>query len=201
MKRKELRKLSDDIRRKVSRSFGFRQSSYINWIIKEGYFFCLQHLSSAEVSLLVKPMYADDLWWDIFNLPENKKCPTSLRGIGAFSIPAATLKEYAFIGEQIDCANEETLHKKWQNIFCSATQDIDFFLHNHPNADTFIPDKNYKYDADRLLYFITLLHNGRKNEVAQTINELKAQGHCCLFHDFASNMDSYDFILKYIAVR
>jgi hypothetical protein len=27
-------------------------------------------------------------------------------------------------------------------------------------------------------------------------NELKAKGYCCLFHDFASDMDSYDFILK-----
>ncbi len=41
MKSKDLRKLSDDIRRRVSRTFGFRQSSYINWIVKEGYFFYL----------------------------------------------------------------------------------------------------------------------------------------------------------------
>lgn len=197
MKSKDLRKLSDDIRRKVSRTFGFRQSSYINWIVKEGYFFYLQHLSFARVNLEVKPMYADDLWWDIFKLPENKKCPISLRGTGAFSIHAVNLKEYALVDEQTDCTNEDALCEKWQNIFRAALQDIDSFLHNHPNADTFIPDKNYNYDADRLLYFITLLHNGRKREVVQTINELKAQGHSCLFHDFASGMDSYDFILEW----
>lgn len=142
-------------------------------------------------------MYADDLWWDIFNLSENKKCPTSLRGTGAFSIHAAQLKEYAFLNECAEENNEEELSKKWQNIFCLAVQDIENFLRNHPNADTFIPNKNCNYDADKLLYFITLLHNGRKNEVVQAIKELKAKGHSCQFCDWASGMDSYDFILKW----
>lgn len=197
MKRGELRKLSDSARRKVSRNFGFRQSGYINWIVKDGYFFSLQHLGFANVYLEAKPMYADDLWWDIFNLSENKKCPTSLRGIGAFSIHAAQLKEYAFLNECAEENNEEELSKKWQNIFCLAVQDIENFLRNHPNADTFIPNKNCNYDADKLLYFITLLHNGRKNEVVQAIKELKAKGHSCQFCDWASGMDSYDFILKW----
>lgn len=131
MKRGELRKLSDSARRKVSRNFGFRQSGYINWIVKDGYFFCLQHLGFASVYLEAKPMYADDLWWDIFNLSENKKCPTSLRGIGAFSIHAAQLKEYAFLNECAEENNEEELSKKWQNIFCLAVQDIENFLHIH----------------------------------------------------------------------
>lgn len=197
MKRGELRKLSDSARRKVSRNLGFRQSGYINRIVKDGYFFCLQHLGFASVYLEAKPMYADDLWWDIFNLSENKKCPTSLRGIGAFSIHAAQLKEYAFLNECAEENNEEELSKKWQNIFCLAVQDIENFLRNHPNADTFIPNKNCNYDADKLLYFITLLHNGRKNEVVQAIKELKAKGHSCQFCDWASGMDSYDFILKW----
>lgn len=197
MKRGELRKLSDSARRKVSRNLGFRQSGYINWIVKDGYLFCLQHLGFASVYLEAKPMYADDLWWDIFNLSENKKCPTSLRGIGAFSIHAAQLKEYAFLNECAEENNEEELSKKWQNIFCLAVQYIENFLRNHPNADTFIPNKNCNYDADKLLYFITLLHNGRKNEVVQAIKELKAKGHSCQFCDWASGMDSYDFILKW----
>ena len=197
MKRGELRKLSDSARRKVSRNYGFRQSGYINWIVKEGYFFCLRHLGFANVYLDVKPMYADDLWWDIFNLPENKKCPISLRGTAAFGIPAAKIKEYAFLDESTEETNEEELSEKWQNIFCLAVQDIEDFLRNYPNADTFIPNKNSNYDADKLLYFITLLHNGRKNEIVQAIKELKVKGHSCQFYDWASGMDSYDFILKW----
>nr|WP_302350030.1 hypothetical protein [uncultured Prevotella sp.] len=165
--------------------------------MKEGYFFCLRHLGFANVYLDVKPMYADDLWWDIFNLPENKKCPISLRGTGAFSIHAAKIKEYAFLDESTEETNEEELSEKWQNIFCLAVQDIEDFLRNYPNADTFIPNKNSNYDADKLLYFITLLHNGRKNEIVQAIKELKVKGHSCQFYDWASGTDSYDFILKW----
>ncbi len=197
MKRVEYRKLSDSARRKVSRNFGFRQSSYINYIVRKGYFFCLEHLGYTSVYLNVKPMYADDLWWNIFNLSENKKCPISLRGTGAFSIHAAKLKEYALYDESTEEINEEDLSEKWQKIFCLAAQDIEEFLRNHPNADTFIPDKNCNYDTDNLLYFITLLHNGRKNEVVQAIKELKAKGHSCQFYDWDCDMDSYDFILKW----
>lgn len=78
-----------------------------------------------------------------------------------------------------------------------SSTDIEDFLRNHPNADAFIPNKNCNYDADKLLYFITLLHNGRKNEVVQAIKELKVKGHSCQFYDWASGMDSYDFILKW----
>lgn len=197
MKRIELRKMSDAARRKASCNFGFRQSGYINWIVKEGYFFCLYHLGLASIILDVKPMYADDLWWNIFNLPGNKNCPTSLRGTGAFSVHAAQLKQYAFEDDFTEEPNEEKMFEKWQNIFCLVLQDIEAFLLNHPNADTFIPDKNCNCDADKLLYFITLLHNGRKNEVVQVIKELKTKGHSCQFYDWASGMDSYDFILKW----
>ena len=57
MKRGELRKLSDSARRKVSRNLGFRQSGYINWIVKDGYFFCLQHLGFASVYVTTQHSY------------------------------------------------------------------------------------------------------------------------------------------------
>lgn len=68
-----------DVRRSESRKYGFRQSSYINFKVDGGYFFCLSFLTD-EARLTVKPMYADDLWWDIWDASENKKEPMSLRG-------------------------------------------------------------------------------------------------------------------------
>lgn len=57
--------MSADARRSVSRRYGFRQSSYINFKVEDGYFFCL-YFGADEVRLTVKPMYADDLltMWD-----------------------------------------------------------------------------------------------------------------------------------------
>lgn len=60
---KEYRKIIADARRSVSRKYGFRQSFYINFKVDGGYFFCLSFLTD-EARLTVKPLYADDLWWD-----------------------------------------------------------------------------------------------------------------------------------------
>lgn len=86
MNSKEYNKKIADARRNESRKFGFRQSSYINFKVEAGYFFCLYFLTE-EARLTVKPMYADELWWDIWNATENKNEPLSLRGTGAYSCP------------------------------------------------------------------------------------------------------------------
>lgn len=197
MKNKELQKTSDAIRRKISRDFGFKQSGYINWIIKDDYFFCLMHLSRANVYLNVKPVYADDLWWDIFEIPENKKCPTSLRGNGAFSVQAIQINKYSFLTEDTEIHTEDELREKWKDIFNMVMHDMESFSRKYPDANTFIPNKEIDRDPDRLLFFISLLHNERNDEVVKRITELKQKGHSCLFHNWASNMDSYDYILKW----
>ncbi|WP_143089280.1 hypothetical protein [Prevotella sp. KH2C16] len=75
MTRKEFDKVSDRERKDVSKDFGWRQSGYLNWKITQGYYFAVFHLSLPEAYLTVKPLYVDDLWWDIFELPENKEAP------------------------------------------------------------------------------------------------------------------------------
>lgn len=85
MNSKEYHKMVADARRGVSRKYGFRQSSYINFKVEGGYFFCL-YFHTNEAKLIVKPMYADDLWWDIWDASENKMEPLSLRGTGAYSL-------------------------------------------------------------------------------------------------------------------
>ena len=94
---KEYIKIVADVRRSVSRKYGFRQSSYINFKVDGGYFFCLSFLTD-EARLTVKPMYADDLWWDIWDASENKKEPISLRGTGAYSLSGQVLATYDIKG-------------------------------------------------------------------------------------------------------
>ena len=36
-------KLDNDARRKVGKQYGFKQSSWCNWLIKDGYFFYIVH--------------------------------------------------------------------------------------------------------------------------------------------------------------
>ena len=46
---------------------------------RDGHCYCL----STE---RLKPMWIDDLLWDILEMPENKNEPVSLRAVGAFTV-------------------------------------------------------------------------------------------------------------------
>ena len=72
---KQYQKIAADARRDAGRKYGFRQNTYINFKVEQGYFFCV-YFQSDEARLTVKPMYADDLWWDIWDASENKGRPS-----------------------------------------------------------------------------------------------------------------------------
>lgn len=195
MKLKEFDKADDAARRKVTREFGFRQSSYINWRIESGYFFCLYHLTKEKAYLTVKPMYADDLWWDIFGIPENKQCPQSLRGTGVFSIEGQTISQYLLFTDDVTSYTDTgVMEEIWRDTFNKAVADIRNFIELHPEADSFMPSDNTS-DPDRLLYLMALLHQGRTNEVLQFIHEALEKKHRCRLHSL--KMDSYGHIMKW----
>ncbi len=70
--------------------WGKRGDMYFSLLIdlreKDGHCFC----TSLEK---IKPLWMDDLFWDIMDMPENKKEPLSLRCIGAFAIYGMTYYE------------------------------------------------------------------------------------------------------------
>lgn len=192
MNGKEYDKMVADARRSVSRKYGFRQSSYINFKIDGGYFFCIYFLTN-ESRLIVKPMYADDLWWDIWDAFENKKGPLSLRGTGAYSLSGQVLASY----DPPDTTNQGELVNCFERIFQNATTIIQKFLTENPDADIFYPDESKtKHDPDRLLYLITLVHNGREKEVLEIIKEARKNKHSCVFQSGMFS-DSYTYIRRW----
>lgn len=197
MKRADLKKLSDCLRRQISKNFGFRQSGYVNWIVKSGYFFYIKNLRFTDVSLMVKPIFADDLWWDIFGIPENKDAPLSLRGNGAFSVFGKPIATYDFLPGDIDQYSESDIGNLFQEVFRNALRDIEWFMQRNPDADKYMPEKEDDFDRDRLLYFMCLIHNGQTDAVIKAIKELKSNGHKCLYHQYPEDMDSYDYILRW----
>lgn len=189
---KEYRKIIADARRSVSRKYGFRQSSYINFKVESDYFFCLYFLAD-EARLTVKPLYADDLWWDIWGATENKKEPLSLRGTGAYSLSGQVLASYEITKTTDDGALTNTFNK----IFQDANTEITGFLSENPDADIFYPDESkMDHDPDRLLYLITLIHNGKEEEALAIIKEARKYKHRC---EFQSGMfsDSYTYIRRW----
>lgn len=134
---KEYQKMIADARRSVSRKYGFRQSSYINFKVEGDYFFCLYFLSD-EARLTVKPMYADDLWWNIWDASDSKKEPLSLRGTGAYSLSGQILTS----DEITKVTDKEELTDIIDGMFKNATDAISKFIIANPNADSFFPDES-----------------------------------------------------------
>lgn len=189
---KEYRKIVADVRRSVSRKYGFRQSSYINFKVDGGYFFCLSFLTD-EARLTVKPMYADDLWWDIWDASENKKEPMSLRGTGAYSLSGQVLASY----EIAKTTDEGELTNTFNKIFQDANTEITRFLAENPDADIFYPDESkMDHDPDRLLYLMALIHNGKEEYALAIIKEARKNKHRCIFQSGMFS-DSYTYIRRW----
>ena len=78
----------------------------------------------------------------------------------------------------------------WHNIFEQANSDVQKFLTENPDADTYIPD-----EKQSLLWLMSLLHNGRKDEVMEYIDTEKNKGHISGYMNLSK--DGYDFILDW----
>ena len=189
---KEYRKISADARRSISRKYGFRQSSYINFTVESGYFFCL-YFMTGDVRLTVKPMYADDLWWNIWDASDNKNEPLSLRGTGAYSLSGQVLASY----EIKDTTDKNKLENQFEQLFNGATAEITKFIADNPDADTFYPDESrMDYDPDRLLYLMALIHNGKEEDALAIIKEARKNRHRCIFQSGMLS-DSYTYIRRW----
>lgn len=192
MKNKQIQKIADDVRRSVSRKYGFRQSSYINFKVDGGYFFCLSFLTD-EARLTVKPLYADDLWWDIWDASENKKEPMSLRGTGAYSLSGQVLSTYDIKGT----TDKSKLENQFEQVFNDATAAITMFITDNPDADFFYPDESkMEHDPDRLLFIMALIHNNKKEEALAIIREARKNKHRCMFQSGMFS-DSYTYIRRW----
>lgn len=189
---KEYNKMIADVRRSVSRKYGFRQSSYVNFKVESGYFFCLYFLT-GDVRLTVKPMYADDLWWNIWDASDNKNEPLSLRGTGAYSLSGQILTS----DEITKVADKGELTNIIDGMFKNATDAISKFIIANPNADTFFPDESkMDYDPDRLLYLMALIHNGKEEDALAIIKEAHKNKHRCIFQSGMFS-DSYTYIRRW----
>ena len=195
MTSKEYNKMQADVRRSVARKYGFRQCSYINYKTERGYFFCLDCID--PVYLEVKPMYADDLWWDIFETPGNKNEPLSLRGEGAFAVDAQPLCG-GF--DRPQSSDRDELERMYDRMFQDVSKEISDFLAENPDADKFYPDEQMmSRRPHNLLYVLALVHNGRYAEAIETAKAGLKTGHGCGMSRWTKkgDIDGYDFVIEW----
>lgn len=178
--RNAFKKMEKVYRKQVSKKYGWKQSDYINWKIVSGYYFCLYHCKLEDAFIEVKPLFVDDLWWEIFEIPENQLAPKSLRGLGAFAITGVKLKEYlVFDSTKISTSDytEGEIDKTWDDMFKIIEQDIASFLKENPVPDSFSPSDDQKYGWVTPLYTLMMdIHSGKINKALERIDYFKSHG-------------------------
>ena len=204
----ELNKKDTLIRKNVSKKYRWKQSSYINWKVEGGYYFYLVHLNCySEATLYVKPLYIDDLWWDVFEMSSNKKEPMSLRGKGAFALDGVRImetpdlfdiraEESEYELEKIQKYSDEDIEKIWDDVFQQIEDEVKRFLKENPDPDSYFPGEEHCHGYYAL---ITYLHAGDKQKVLDKIAEFRATpGRICgtlaRSFDDGKTRDGLDFI-------
>lgn len=92
-KLKELKSALPKIIQSEIKKYKLKKKDFMVWVRKKDLFFDLiisirernGHCYCASTER-IKPLWLDDLLWDILGMPENKDEPASLRAIGAFTV-------------------------------------------------------------------------------------------------------------------
>jgi len=206
----DLEKKDTLCRRIVSKKYGWKQHSFINWKVEGGYYFYLRHLNCYSGAFLyVKPLYIDDLWWDIFEISSNKKEPMSLRGNGTFSLDGVRIletpdlfdirtneREAEYELEKIQKYSDEDIEKIWDNVFQQFDNEVQRFLKENPDPDSYFPEEEKCYEYYTL---ITYLHAGDRQKVLDKIVEFRAtpdrmKTRFAWSYDDGTSRDGLDFI-------
>jgi len=192
--RNALEKVSNKCRKQVAKKFGWKQSGYLNWRIDSGYYFSLCHLVLEQVELSVKPYFIDDLWWDIFELPECKQAPKSIRGKGSFAVTGIDIKEYTvFDTGKIPVYTEDDVLTRWESTFNTIESDIARFLRENPNPESFCPIGK----TNRIYDLMMDIHSGNIDQVVEKI-ELSKTSHVGVFFRGPKGYD-YEYIERWLS--
>ncbi len=99
-KLKELNRCLSQILKNNVKQYGCKKKDYMVWsATKDNYFSLLVDVRERDghcycTSLEhIKPLWLDELFWDIIDMSENKSEPLSLRCIGAFALYGMTVFE------------------------------------------------------------------------------------------------------------
>ena len=102
-KLKELKKAEVLLHKKLIKQFKYKKRDGFIWHKKDDMFFVMysivaenEGICKCYIKASVKPMWVDDLLWDILDMPENKNEPLSLRSNGAFTVHGINLFELVY---------------------------------------------------------------------------------------------------------
>lgn len=97
--RKEIEKYINEVQKVERKKYGYRKRADIIFKKYKDYFVSISAYATGVnddtlvISGKIKPYYFDDVFWEVFKMPENSNEPMGLRANGAFSIRSFELFE------------------------------------------------------------------------------------------------------------
>jgi len=177
-KQKKIKELENSILKTVKanlKPYGFKTKGYKIWCVQNDLFFTMMLSISTSnedgcnfyTHIRAKPMYADDLFWDIMDMRSNKRKPLSLRAIGVFALFGAPVTCIRTKMETLEISELEELVKKALGTLYALLQqikgkEIDWFYAQEK--------KQLCYYQDDALRVMMLLHHGKYTETMEYIH-------------------------------
>ena len=192
----------------VAKKHSFKNISFNTFKVRNDFFFySFVHLNNLAlfdnyleiiVNLQVKPMKADELYWEIFDLNENKKQPLSFRANGCFVVQGQTLIERESITFKSLIPNEENLTEIIEAGFELINNEIDTFL-KQCTIETFDVNK-FKYvglvNDQALMAMLLLIANGNYKEALDLVNYQLTQNEKGKYYK-SDGTSMYELVKKY----
>ena len=169
----------NDLIKQQSKAFGWKFKSFFTHKTANNFFYYASFFlygggNSISVSLSFKPLIIDEVFWEICDLPENKKLPISFRGNGAFVVDKKEI--FGFYLKVIP----DRLKEDIGNLFGEINHKVDELQSTITDLDTFVsfveqhPEKEGEWsDVDILIVVaiaqkeyhkaLTLLYYAQKN--------------------------------------
>ncbi len=116
----------------------------------------------------VKPLFVDDLLWDILSMEENKQKPTSLRVNGAFTVQAVPLEKLRYTLDTLEVEELKThlnaaLEHFSQLISAVGSDGLSWFRQMEAEKD--------RYWQSEVMRLMLLIHDGKRDEAFEYIGQ------------------------------
>ena len=173
-KLKELKTELPKIIKEIAKEKKLKKKDYMLFSKKGELFFdCLIFLSVNDADECIcstretlKPMWLDDLLWELLDMKDNINAPISLRAEGAFSISGALLYDNKTI--LVDWSKEElqSIVEKYIIHFCDSITSADYSAFEDKLKD------GYQNELRQALYYI---HIGQFEKALTVIGDEEGQ--------------------------
>jgi hypothetical protein len=174
--RKEIEKYINEVQKVERKKYGYKKRGYTLFKKYKDYFVSVQAYATGinndklVVCGGVKPYYFDDVFWEVFKMPENSDEPMGLRANGAFSLWSLELLEQDKIIKDYAEVTPYVIEKiaEYDKKLCET---VDGFGNDSKNFIDYVDaiDDTHMYDKPlgKMLYYI-------KNEQFDKARELAA---------------------------